>query len=185
LLGTMRVLVTLVLLVAGTVLVAGPVSLAAPARTPLPASFSRTPKPAVAWAWPLDGVPRVVRAFSPPDQPWLPGHRGVDLAGHEGLPVRAAGSGVVVYAGRIAGRGVVSVAHASGLHTTYEPVTATVRAGQHVGTADPLGTLEAGHADCPVETCLHWGLRRGETYLDPLLLVRPPRVRLKPTGFVP
>ncbi|MBP2477070.1 hypothetical protein JOF53_005942 [Crossiella equi] len=29
-------------------------------------------------------------------------------------------------------------------------------------------------------TCLHWGLRRGEDYLDPLSLFAPPRVRLLP-----
>jgi hypothetical protein len=33
-----------------------------------------------------------------------------------------------------------------------------------------------------VEACLHWGLRRGETYLDPMTLLSPPRVRLLPMG---
>jgi murein DD-endopeptidase MepM/ murein hydrolase activator NlpD len=178
-------------LVVGTVLVVGPVSPAAPARPPLPAALSQptlsaspSPQrpPARAWTWPLDGPPRVVRAFSPPAQPWLPGHRGVDLAGQEGLRVRAAGRGMVVYAGRIADRGVISVAHAGGLRTTYEPVMATVSAGQQVETGEPLGILEAGHAGCPVDTCLHWGLRRDETYLNPLWLVQPFRLRLKPAN---
>ena len=43
-----------------------------------------------------------------------------------------------------------------------------------------LGTLVPGHAGCPATACLHWGLLRGETYLDPLLLLRPPRLRLLP-----
>jgi hypothetical protein len=35
---------------------------------------------------------------------------------------------------------------------------------------------------CPVAACLHWGLRRGEVYLDPLSLLAPPEVRLLPMG---
>ena len=80
----------------------------------------------------------------------------------------AAGDGVVVFAGMVAGRPVVSIDHAGGLRTTYEPVDPSVGAGQRVARGSPIGTLLAGHAGCPVEACLHWGLRRGETYLDPL-----------------
>jgi murein DD-endopeptidase MepM/ murein hydrolase activator NlpD len=132
------------------------------------------------WGWPLAGRPAVVRAFDPPPAPWLSGHRGVDLAGHPGDPVLAAGPGVVAFAGVVAGRGVVSVDHPAGLRTTYEPVTATVHIGDTVRLGSPLGTLADGHAGCTATACLHWGLRRGETYLDPLLLLRPLRVRLKP-----
>jgi plasmid stability protein len=108
----------------------------------------------------------------------------VDLAGAAGEPVIAAGAGVVAFAGLVAGRTVVSVDHAGGLRTTYEPVSATVHTGETVGLGSPLGTLDAGHPGCPIETCLHWGLRRGATYLNPLLLLRPLRVRLKPlAGF--
>jgi murein DD-endopeptidase MepM/ murein hydrolase activator NlpD len=135
---------------------------------------------APAFGWPLDGVPRVVRRFDPPPQPWLAGHRGVDLAGPAGATVRAAGSGVVVFAGPVAGRGVVSVAHTGGLRTTYEPVQAAVRAGDRVRAGHPLGVLRAGHHGCPSAACLHWGLRRGDEYLDPLALLGLGRVRLLP-----
>jgi murein DD-endopeptidase MepM/ murein hydrolase activator NlpD len=96
--------------------------------------------------------------------------------------VEAAGDGVVVFAGMVAGRPVVSVDHADGLRTTYEPVQPTVAAGQIVARGSALGTLLAGHEGCPAAACLHWGLRRGETYLDPLALLRPPEVRLLPRG---
>jgi murein DD-endopeptidase MepM/ murein hydrolase activator NlpD len=82
----------------------------------------------------------------------------------------------------VAGRPVVSIDHAGGLRTTYEPVDATVGAGQAVARGSPLGALAAGHAGCPAAACLHWGLRRGEVYLDPLTLLRPVRVRLLPLG---
>ncbi|GAA4336171.1 hypothetical protein GCM10023162_38970 [Klenkia terrae] len=96
--------------------------------------------------------------------------------------MRAAGAGVVAFAGMVAGRPVVSVDHPDGVRTTYEPVQPTVAAGQPVARGAPVGVLLAGHAGCPVEACLHWGARTGETYLDPLLLLTPPRVRLLPWG---
>ncbi|MFQ1001343.1 M23 family metallopeptidase [Modestobacter sp. SSW1-42] len=132
------------------------------------------------WAWPLPGVPGVTRPFAPPPTPYAAGHRGVDLAGAPGAPVLAAGAGTVAFAGLVAGRPVVSVEHPGGLRTTYEPVSPAVAAGQAVGPGTPLGELVTGHAGCPAAACLHWGLRRGGTYLDPLSLLRPPRVRLLP-----
>ncbi|MGX5655595.1 M23 family metallopeptidase [Geodermatophilus nigrescens] len=132
------------------------------------------------WVSPLGDPPAVTRPFEPPPTPYGPGHRGADLGGVPGDVVRAAGDGVVVFAGMVAGRPVVSVDHAGGLRTTYEPVATSVAAGQGVARGDPLGTLAPGHAGCPAAACLHWGLRRGEVYLDPLSLLRPPRVRLLP-----
>ncbi|HEX2773397.1 MAG TPA: M23 family metallopeptidase [Micromonosporaceae bacterium] len=130
--------------------------------------------------WPLDGSPAIVRRFDPPPVPWAAGHRGVDLAASPGAFVRSAGSGVVSFAGRIAGRGVVTVAHAAGLRTTYEPVEAPVRVGTSVAAGDRIGVLAAGHPGCPSAACLHWGLRHGERYLDPLSLLGLGRLRLLP-----
>jgi murein DD-endopeptidase MepM/ murein hydrolase activator NlpD len=96
--------------------------------------------------------------------------------------VLAAGSGVVAFAGMVAGRPVVSIDSAGGLRTTYEPVEPAVATGQAVARGSPVGTLLPGHAGCPVAACLHWGLRRGAVYLDPLTLLRPPRIRLLPWG---
>ncbi|MEV0212296.1 M23 family metallopeptidase [Micromonospora sp. NPDC050695] len=130
--------------------------------------------------WPVDGQPRPVRRFDPPPRPWLPGHRGVDLAAPPGAMVRSAGPGTVLFAGLVAGRPVVTVGHADGLRTTHEPVQPAVRAGQPVTAGAPLGELLPGHPGCPVEACLHWGLRRGEEYLDPLALLGLGPVRLLP-----
>ncbi|MFI5931291.1 M23 family metallopeptidase [Actinoplanes sp. NPDC051494] len=125
--------------------------------------------------------PAVTRRFDPPAHRWLPGHRGVDLAAPASVPIRAAGAGTVVFAGTIAGRGVVSVAHAGGLRTTYEPLTlGSVRVGETVAAGQRIGTLTPGHAGCPGPACLHWGLRRGRDYLDPLALLGAGRVRLLP-----
>ncbi|WP_342748629.1 M23 family metallopeptidase [Nonomuraea indica] len=146
------------------------------------ASFTRA-GPAAAdpapWRWPLDGRPRVLHHFAPPPERWLAGHRGVDLAAPPGTPVLAAGSGVVRYAGPLAGRGVVSIEHPGGLRTTYLPVTASVRRGQQVTRGDRLGVVAASPSHC-AESCLHWGLVRAPVYLDPLLLLGRSRVRLLP-----
>ncbi len=138
------------------------------------------PAPARAFGWPLRPVPAVSRPFQPPSRPYGPGHRGADLVGTSGQPVLAAGDGTVVHAGPLAGRGVVSVEHRGGLRTTYEPVRTSVTPGRTVRRGEPLGVLDGGHPGCPATACLHWGLRRDGGYLDPLVLVRPGRVRLLP-----
>lgn len=131
----------------------------------------------VQWQWPLAPAPHVVRGFSPPALPWGAGHRGVDLAARPGQPVYAAGAGRISYAGRLAGRGVVAITHGA-LRTTYLPVRPGVRVGGRVTLGARIGTVENGPFHCS-SPCLHWGLRRGTVYLDPLSLVRP-RVRLLP-----
>lgn len=133
------------------------------------------------FSWPLHPRPHVVRAFDLPEHNWLPGHRGVDLEADPGQTVSAAADGIVVFAGQVAGKPVVSVEHSGGLRTTYEPVEASVTAGRRVGRGDPLGQVVAGHESCPTAACLHWGLRRDrDDYLDPLPLVRRPVIRLHP-----
>ncbi|MBV8863591.1 MAG: peptidoglycan DD-metalloendopeptidase family protein, partial [Mycobacterium sp.] len=100
--------------------------------------------------WPLRPRPAVVRTFDAPSPDWHRGHRGVDLAGTAGQPVYAAGAGTVVYAGTLAGRQVVSLAHPGGLHTSYEPVQVSVRVGQQLTAGAVIGELLAGHPGCPV-----------------------------------
>ncbi len=125
----------------------------------------------------------VLTGFAPPDVTWGAGHRGVDLAGRPGETVVAAADGVVTFAASLAGRGVVVVEHGR-LRTTYEPVVATVEVGSAVRAARPIGRLQAGHPSCPATTCLHWALREGDAYLDPMLLLSA-GVRLLPASATP
>lgn len=143
-------------------------------------SLPAEPIGAAGWVAPLSEPLTVTRTFDPPASRYGAGHRGVDLAGSPGQEIRAAGAGIVIYAGPLAGRGVVSIEHTDGLRTTYEPVPASVTAGVAVSIGQVIGTLAAGHPGCPVSACLHWGLKRGETYLDPLTLLRAGPVRLLP-----
>jgi murein DD-endopeptidase MepM/ murein hydrolase activator NlpD len=146
----------------------------------LPAANADPGGPASAFLWVPPLPPVVTRGFEAPPHPYAAGHRGVDLAAARGAPVLAAGDGTVAFAGMVAGRPVVSIDHPNGLRTTYEPGDPSVGAGQAVARGSPIGTLAAGHAGCPRDACLHWGLRRGETYLDPMALLRPPRISLLP-----
>jgi murein DD-endopeptidase MepM/ murein hydrolase activator NlpD len=134
--------------------------------------------------WPLRPRPAVLRVFDAPSPKWNRGHRGVDLAGLPGQRVYAAGAGTVVFAGDLAGRPVVSIAHPGGLRTSYEPVRSSVRTGQLVTAGAVLGELVAGHAGCAAVACLHWGALWGPAaradYVDPLGLLATTPIRLKP-----
>jgi len=134
--------------------------------------------------WPLQPQPRVMRPFEPPADPWGAGHRGVDLLGRAGQEVHAALAGTVSFAGTLAGRGVVVVDHGA-TRTTYEPVDPAVAAGQAVATGAVIGHLQGGMSHCSPLACLHWGLLRGEEYLDPLSLLGHGPVRLLPLAASP
>ncbi|WP_328614427.1 M23 family metallopeptidase [Amycolatopsis sp. NBC_00355] len=137
-------------------------------------------------SWPLSPDPVITQYFDAPEMPYGPGHRGVDLAAVPGQEVLAADAGVVVFAGLVAGRPVISVDHDGGLRTTYEPVAAKVTAGDQVFRGQVLGTVLAGHPGCAIAACLHWGVRRGDEYVDPLSLTgEVGEYRLKPWGGDP
>ena len=141
---------------------------------PAPAVAAPTlPTPA---GWPSRGAPVVQRGFAPPALAWSSGHRGVDLVAKPGEAILAAASGTVAFAGSIAGKPVVSIDHGS-VRTTYEPVITTLSVGERVALGQVIGVLGAG-GHC--RGCLHWGLREGKSYLDPLLLLggRGGRLRL-------
>lgn len=159
----------------------GEASPAPPPAPPAPPPGAGVPAPGARYAWPLLPAPAVLDPFRAPAHAYGPGHRGADLAGTVGQPVLAARDGRVVFAGPVAGRGVVSVHHDDGLRTTYEPVRPVAAPGAAVRAGDVIALLEPGHPACAPQTCLHWGVRRDRTeYLDPLVLLQPTRVRLLP-----
>ena len=137
---------------------------------------------AAAYVDPTTGKPHaihVTRSADIPRQNWLPGHRGVDLALEVGADVRAAEEGTVAFAGMVAGTPVVSIDHADGIRTTYQPVHARVRAGDAVSEGQVIGRLApstSGEHDG-----LHWGALSGrDSYINPLTLLEVPAIRLKP-----
>ncbi|MFD4559343.1 murein hydrolase activator EnvC family protein [Streptomyces sp. NPDC058469] len=141
--------------------------------------------PAIASTWPVGSHPLVLRGWEPPATVYARGHRGVDLATQPGAPARAVAPGRVSFAGRVAGRGVVSVELAgTDLRTTYEPVSASVKKGDEVEPGQVVGTVELTGSHCTT-TCVHWGLLRGEMYLDPLALLPPWLLNRGPSRLLP
>jgi hypothetical protein len=157
-------------------LLAVPLVITAPAVPAVAASRSAR-SPDSGWLRPVDGP--VVRPFEEPAGPYAAGHRGADLAAPPGTPVRAAGDGTVVYAGRIAGSLHVTVLHDHGLRTSYSFLSdVAVRQGSTVSRGDVLGTSggaatgpdpDSGHDGA----VLHLGLRVGDRYVDPMSLFAP------------
>jgi pimeloyl-ACP methyl ester carboxylesterase len=114
----------------------------------------------------------VVDDWRPPQQKWGAGNRGVDFDAPLGGPVVAAADGEVVFAGSVAGAEHVVVLHADGLRTSYSFLAEVdVHRGDHVAAGQQVG-VAAG----PV----HFGVRAGDEYLDPLTVLGggPPAVHL-------
>lgn len=141
-----------------------------------PAHAARHPSAATGsgWSWPVQPLPEVLRGFEPPRQRWSPGHRGIDLAAVPGQQMLAPAAGTVSFAGVVVDRGVLTITHAGGLRSSVEPVTALVARGAEVARGQPVAVLDPLVAHCAPRPCLHWGVRRGDVYLDPLRLVLPP-----------
>ncbi|MCZ4509850.1 M23 family metallopeptidase [Streptomyces sp. ActVer] len=159
-----------------------------PSPPAVPAPPADAPVPAVGRAWPVGLRPSVIRGWEPPATTYGRGHRGVALTAAPGTPVRAVAPGRVSFAGRVAGRGVVSVElNGTGdppLRTTYEPVRATAKKGAEVAAGEVIGVLEPTGSHCPA-SCLHWGLRRADAYLDPLSLLPPWLLGRGPSRLLP
>jgi hypothetical protein len=123
------------------------------------------------WQPPVEG--RATRGFDAPAHRFGPGHRGVDYSAPPGSAVRAAGDGVVAYAGVVAGSVHVVVAHATGLRTSYSYLQdTTVHRGETVARGAVVGHA-GGTGDHHEGSVVHFGLRVGDDYVDPLVLFRP------------
>ncbi|GAA1488579.1 murein hydrolase activator EnvC family protein [Brachybacterium sacelli] len=134
------------------------------------------------WQWPVPSPHPVIHPFDPPEDPYGPGHRGIDVGvPGAGTAVHAVEAGTVRFSGTVAGRGVVSVLHADGLISTYEPVAGSLEKGTRVRAGEVLGKIAGpGASHCEEQVCLHLGARRAQGYVDPQVLLgaRGPSVLL-------
>jgi hypothetical protein len=119
---------------------------------------------------PVDGP--ISRHFEAPAGDYGPGHRGIDLAVARGSPVRAAASGVVRFAGPVAGVNAVSLDHGAGVVSTYTDLDAVwVRAGDRLDEGTWLGA--AGTAHGRDDEGVHFGVKVDGRYVDPTTLLGP------------
>lgn len=130
------------------------------------------------WVWPVRRF-RVMRPYLAPAHAYGPGHRGIDLEPFDSAEVRAPAAGIVAFAGRVAGRGVLTIDHDGGLVTTLEPVETSLSPGDPVERAEVVATVAAGGHTAP--GALHFGVRMDGDYINPLqLLGGVPRAVLLP-----
>ncbi|MCU1417872.1 MAG: family metallopeptidase [Schumannella sp.] len=130
------------------------------------------------WAWPVPSPHAVVRPFVAPPTAYARGHRGIDIRAGAGVAVRAPADGIVHFAGYVVDRPVLSIEHAGGVLSSFEPVDAVVAAGDPVRRGQVVGVLLAGHCAAP---CLHLGARIDGRYVNPLLFLGDvPRAVLLP-----
>ncbi|HEX9776465.1 MAG TPA: M23 family metallopeptidase [Actinomycetota bacterium] len=115
---------------------------------------------------PIDGP--IARHFDEPAGPYAPGHRGIDFDAPAGSPVVAAATGTVAFAGRVGESLFVSIDHPDGSRTTYSFLSAVeATAGQAVAQGEEVARSGSGHPGSADPPHLHFGLRRGDLYLDP------------------
>lgn len=144
---------------------AAPASVAATGATPSKPSAAapssvRPPRPG-AWQWPASG--KVIEHFSGGAQP----HKGIDLEGHSGDPVRAANSGVVVYAGSgVRGYGnLLIVKHDDVYLSAYaHNSTLLVKEGDVVKAGQTIAQIGDSGTD---RVKLHFEVRRKGSPVDP------------------
>lgn len=155
-----RILVVVSALVA---LLVGPA-----AGTAAAVSGAGAPGSAAAWPAPAAGsytppVDLPVRdRFRPPPGPYAAGNRGLEYAAAGGEPVRAVADGLVVFAGAVARRLVVTVRHPDGRRSSLSGLSLVlVQAGDAVRRGSLLGLAAPG---------LHLGVREGDRYIDPAAL---------------
>jgi murein DD-endopeptidase MepM/ murein hydrolase activator NlpD len=152
----------------GTFLLAAAILI--PAR-PTSATIRRPLVGAGQYGWPVQGP--VLRGFEPPPDPYSAGHRGIDIGAPFGSPLRAAGDGVVAFAGWVGGSLFISIDHPDGIRTTYSWLSSvSVRKRDAVTKGQLIGLTGHGHPEVP-EPHLHFGARIGTTYIDPMLLLEP------------
>ncbi len=155
--------------------VTGPPRTAMPAAVaPVPVAAAHLGHASLAAEWPgpcregtrgfqLPVDSAVVDHFRPPAMRWGAGNRGWEFGTSGGERVCAVGSGVVTFAGQVAGRAVVSIGHGDGLISSVTGLDSVgVSTGDPVAGGEHLGTARAG---------LHLGFRLHGEYVDPATLL--------------
>jgi murein DD-endopeptidase MepM/ murein hydrolase activator NlpD len=130
-------------------------------------SSAGTSTPATSgWRWPLIGP---ITQYFGQHLTKYGFHNGIDIDGDTGDPVVAARSGRVVVAGYYDACGGIQVHidHGNGLESWYRHLSRiNVRIGARVSGGTLIGRV--GATGCALGSHLHFGVRRGTTFVDPL-----------------
>jgi hypothetical protein len=145
------------------------------------------PPASAEWVWPTRG--EVITPYRNGTDPYAAGqHRGIDIAAGTGMPVVAAASGEVRFAGTAGSSGLtVSVRTADGRYdTSYLHLSSTsVRDGDSVAAGQQLGAVGTTGSRSATAPHLHFGVRDAgsrHAYHDPLGFLPPPTTTQPPRG---
>ena len=133
---------------------------------------------ALPFAIPVDGRYRNTSGFGYRRDPINGGrrlHAGVDFAGSRGTPIVAGGDGVVIFAGRQSGYGLmVEIRHSHGYTTRYAHLTRIrVSEGERVSRGERIGDM--GCTGRCTGTHLHYEVRRNGDPVNPMTFIRAGR----------
>jgi murein DD-endopeptidase MepM/ murein hydrolase activator NlpD len=120
------------------------------------------------------------RRFHPVLKKWK-AHLGVDYAARRGTPIIAAGSGRIVYAGRLGSYGkLVKIRHDDGYETRYAHMKSFrrgIRKGKYVKKGHTIGYV--GNTGRSTGPHLHFELRKRGRAINPLRVVQVTTKKLK------
>lgn len=127
---------------------------------------------------PVRSAVRLTSPFGPRRDPYRRGvgmHLGMDMAAPVGTPIFATAEGVVTFAGRQRGYGiVVKIRHAFGFETVYAHLSAArVEVGQQVGRGDRVGDM--GNTGRSTGSHLHYEVRIDGEAVNPMKFVEAAR----------
>ncbi|MGO3066135.1 MAG: D-alanyl-D-alanine carboxypeptidase family protein [Brevibacterium linens] len=159
----------LAVIVAAALALTGTPPVASAATGPASISAHNDPHRSAPTNW-LTPVPamEVITAFDPPDQPWLTGHRGIDVLAVVGEPLRAPTGGTIRFAGTVAGTATVSILTDSDHVLTFQPAESSLVKGEDFKAGEQIGTVGSG-GHCQ-RSCLHigaWPAASEKRYVDP------------------
>jgi murein DD-endopeptidase MepM/ murein hydrolase activator NlpD len=144
--------------------------------------------------WPIrnaQGQParRVSNRARIPLQNWFPGHRGIDIQAGADSYVVAPADGTIHFAGKVGGKDVVSISLTSidsaasnsvgRMVMTFEPARTQLKKGDQIHEGQRVASIE-GVSDHCAEGYIHVGVLRDGVYVDPLTVLIPSHIVLKP-----
>ena len=121
------------------------------------------------FSFPVLGAYRFTSGFGPRNGRM---HNGSDFAGSTGTPIAATADGIVTFAGRQSGYGLmVQVQHAFGMRTRYAHLSRIrVSEGDRVSRGDRIGDM--GNTGRSTGTHLHYEVHQNGTPINPMIFIR-------------
>lgn len=130
----------------------------------------------IQFTWPCPSSSRITSGFgkrTSPTKGASSNHMGIDISAASGSAIVAAASGEVVIATYSASSGnYVMISHGGGVYTLYLHCSSlNCSVGQHVNAGETIAKV--GSTGISTGPHLHFALRSGGSYLNPLSYVRP------------